>query len=162
MDHSHHALDSLGGLSEGRIVGLMGTDVRVVAWARTQEAATTAQEAAFEEMVRLQSIFSIYDPTSAISRWRRGEDFEVPDELTIALGQARHWFDQSGHAFHPASRALHARWQRAATEGVECRKDKDVIDETPAAYKDIDAVMAAEQDLVDVVHTLKQVVCVKG
>lgn len=51
---------------------------------------------------------------------------------------------------------------RAATEGVECRKDKDVIDETPAAYKDIDAVMAAQRDLVDVVHTLKQVVCVKG
>jgi tRNA-splicing ligase RtcB (3'-phosphate/5'-hydroxy nucleic acid ligase) len=51
---------------------------------------------------------------------------------------------------------------RAATVGVECRKDKDVIDETPAAYKDIDAVMAAQSDLVDVVHTLKQVVCVKG
>jgi tRNA-splicing ligase RtcB len=51
---------------------------------------------------------------------------------------------------------------RAATEGVECRKDKDVIDETPAAYKDIAAVMAAQADLVDVVHTLKQVVCVKG
>ena len=51
---------------------------------------------------------------------------------------------------------------RAATAGVECRKDKDVIDETPAAYKDIDAVMAAQADLVDVVHTLKQVVCVKG
>ena len=51
---------------------------------------------------------------------------------------------------------------RAATEGVECRKDKGVIDETPAAYKDIDAVMAAQADLVEVVHTLKQVVCVKG
>jgi tRNA-splicing ligase RtcB (3'-phosphate/5'-hydroxy nucleic acid ligase) len=51
---------------------------------------------------------------------------------------------------------------RAATEGVECRKDKDVIDETPAAYKDIDAVMLAQRDLVEVVHTLKQVVCVKG
>jgi len=49
-----------------------------------------------------------------------------------------------------------------ATEGVECRKDEDVIDETPAAYKDIDAVMAAQSDLVEVVHTLKQVVCVKG
>jgi len=52
----------------------------------------------------------------------------------------------------------HAR----ATDGVECRKDADVIDETPAAYKDIDAVMAAQSDLVEVVHTLKQVVCVKG
>ena len=50
----------------------------------------------------------------------------------------------------------------AATAGVECRKDKEVIDETPAAYKDIDAVMHAQRDLVEIVHTLKQVVCVKG
>lgn len=49
-----------------------------------------------------------------------------------------------------------------ATAGVECRKDEGVIDETPAAYKDIEAVMAAQSDLVDVVHTLKQIVCVKG
>lgn len=49
-----------------------------------------------------------------------------------------------------------------ATQGVECRKDEEVIDETPAAYKDIDAVMAAQSDLVDIVHTLKQIVCVKG
>jgi tRNA-splicing ligase RtcB len=49
-----------------------------------------------------------------------------------------------------------------ATAGVECRKDADVIDETPAAYKPIDAVMAAQADLVEVVHTLRQVVCVKG
>ena len=48
------------------------------------------------------------------------------------------------------------------TEGVECRKDADVIDETPAAYKDIDAVMAAQADHVEIVHTLKQIVCVKG
>ncbi|QGM44322.1 RtcB family protein [Methylocystis heyeri] len=50
----------------------------------------------------------------------------------------------------------------AATSGVECRKDADVIDETPAAYKDIDAVMAAQADLVEIVHTLRQIVCVKG
>lgn len=49
-----------------------------------------------------------------------------------------------------------------ATAGVECRKDAEVIDETPMAYKDIDAVMAAQTDLVEVVHTLKQIVCVKG
>ena len=48
------------------------------------------------------------------------------------------------------------------TAGVECRKDAAVVDELPAAYKDIDAVMAAQLDLVDVVHTLKQVLCVKG
>jgi len=52
--------------------------------------------------------------------------------------------------------------QIAATQGVECRKDADVIDEIPMAYKDIDAVMEAQKDLVEVVYTLKQVVCVKG
>jgi len=50
----------------------------------------------------------------------------------------------------------------AATAGIECRKDDEVIDETPAAYKDIDAVMAAQADLVSIEHTLRQVVCVKG
>jgi tRNA-splicing ligase RtcB len=52
----------------------------------------------------------------------------------------------------------HAR----ATAHVECRKDSDVIDETPGAYKSIDDVMAAQADLVEIVHTLRQVVCVKG
>lgn len=52
----------------------------------------------------------------------------------------------------------HAR----ATAGVECRKDAEVLDETPGAYKDIDAVMQAQADLVDIVHTLKQLVCIKG
>jgi tRNA-splicing ligase RtcB (3'-phosphate/5'-hydroxy nucleic acid ligase) len=50
----------------------------------------------------------------------------------------------------------------AQTKGVVCRKDKGVIDEIPGAYKDIDEVMANQSDLVDVVHTLKQVICVKG
>jgi tRNA-splicing ligase RtcB len=67
---------------------------------------------------------------------------------TMSRGEAKRRFTLADH--------------RAATQGVECRKDKDVIDETPAAYKDIDAVMAAQRDLVEVVHTLKQVVCVKG
>ncbi|WP_407305632.1 RtcB family protein [Acinetobacter sp.] len=52
--------------------------------------------------------------------------------------------------------------QVRSTEGVECRKDADVIDEIPMAYKDIDSVMEAQNDLVEVLYTLKQVVCVKG
>ncbi len=48
------------------------------------------------------------------------------------------------------------------TAGIECRKDEGVIDEIPGAYKDIDVVMANQSDLVEVVHTLRQVVCVKG
>jgi len=48
------------------------------------------------------------------------------------------------------------------TEGIECRKDSGVIDEIPGAYKNVEEVMANQSDLVDVVHTLRQVVCVKG
>ena len=48
------------------------------------------------------------------------------------------------------------------TAGIECRKDEGVIDEIPAAYKPIEQVMANQSDLVEVVATLKQVVCVKG
>lgn len=66
----------------------------------------------------------------------------------MSRNEARKRFDLADHA--------------AATAGVECRKDAEVLDETPGAYKDIDAVMAAQADLVDIVHTLKQVVCVKG
>ena len=66
----------------------------------------------------------------------------------MSRGQAKKQFTLEDHA--------------RATEGVECRKDANVIDETPGAYKDIDAVMAAQSDLVEVVHTLKQIVCVKG
>lgn len=66
----------------------------------------------------------------------------------MSRGEAKRTFTLEDHAL--------------ATAGVECRKDIDVIDETPAAYKSIDAVMAAQSDLVEIVHTLKQVVCVKG
>ncbi|MEW5788811.1 MAG: RtcB family protein [Pseudomonadota bacterium] len=61
-----------------------------------------------------------------------------------------------------AKRRFTVEDQIRATEGVECRKDKEVIDEIPMAYKDIDAVMHAQRELVEVVHTLRQVVCVKG
>jgi tRNA-splicing ligase RtcB len=66
----------------------------------------------------------------------------------LSRNEARKRFTEADHA--------------EATQGIECRKDAGVIDETPAAYKDIDAVMAAQTDLVEVVHTLRQVVCVKG
>lgn len=61
-----------------------------------------------------------------------------------------------------AKRRYGVQDQIRATAGVECRKDAAVIDEIPLAYKDIDAVMRAQADLVEIVHTLKQVVCVKG
>jgi tRNA-splicing ligase RtcB (3'-phosphate/5'-hydroxy nucleic acid ligase) len=61
-----------------------------------------------------------------------------------------------------AQKAFSLEDLRTQTEGVVCRKDKGVLDEIPGAYKDIDEVMANQSDLVEVVHTLKQVLCVKG
>ena len=61
-----------------------------------------------------------------------------------------------------AKKAFNADDLARQTAGVECRKDAGVVDEIPAAYKDIDEVMANQDDLVEVVHTLRQVVCVKG
>jgi tRNA-splicing ligase RtcB len=66
----------------------------------------------------------------------------------MSRGEAKRTFSLEDHA--------------KAVAGVECRRDADVIDETPGAYKPIDAVMQAQRDLVDVVHELKQVLCVKG
>ena len=66
----------------------------------------------------------------------------------MSRGEAKRRFSVAEHAL--------------ATAGVECRKDEDVIDETPAAYKSIDQVMHAQRSLVEIVHTLRQVVCVKG
>jgi len=66
----------------------------------------------------------------------------------MSRGEAKRRFTVADHA--------------EATAGVECRKDAGVIDETPAAYKPIDAVMEAQKDLVEVVYELRQVVCVKG
>lgn len=61
-----------------------------------------------------------------------------------------------------AKRQFNLEDMERQTHGVECRKDESVIDEIPGAYKDIDEVMANQSDLVEVVHTLKQVLCVKG
>lgn len=61
-----------------------------------------------------------------------------------------------------ARQSITLKQHREATAHVECRKDAAVIDESPAAYKSIDAVMAAQTDLVEVLHTLRQVVCIKG
>ncbi len=82
-------------------------------------------------------------------------------------GQAESFHSCSHGAGRKMSRAAARRAftiddHAAATAGVECRKDADVIDETPMAYKSIDDVMRAQADLVEIVHTLRQVVCVKG
>jgi tRNA-splicing ligase RtcB (3'-phosphate/5'-hydroxy nucleic acid ligase) len=106
-------------------------------------------------------------------RAREGELGIIPGSMGarsfIVRGKGN---DESFHSCsHGAGRAMTRTKARRvfslddhakATQGVECRKDADVLDETPGAYKDIEAVMHAQRDLVDVVYTLRQVVCVKG
>ncbi|TCP11353.1 tRNA-splicing ligase RtcB [Crenobacter luteus] len=104
---------------------------------------------------------------------RRGELGIIPGSMGAksfivrGLGNADSFCSCSHGAGRTMSRAEAKRRytvddQVRATRGVECRKDAAVIDEIPMAYKDIDAVMAAQRSLVEVVHTLRQVVCVKG
>jgi tRNA-splicing ligase RtcB len=61
-----------------------------------------------------------------------------------------------------AKRSFNTQDLQEQTLGVECRKDKNMLDESPGAYKDIDQVMENQSDLVAIKHTLKQVICVKG
>jgi tRNA-splicing ligase RtcB len=87
--------------------------------------------------------------------------------ITRGLGNPESFCSSSHGAGRVMSRAEARRRvtleeHAKATAGIECRKDADVIDETPAAYKPIDDVMRAQRDLVEIVHTLRQVVCVKG
>jgi len=60
------------------------------------------------------------------------------------------------------SKTISLEQHATAMKGIEARLDAGVLDESPAAYKDIGAVMAAQTDLVDIVHRLKQVLNVKG
>ena len=87
--------------------------------------------------------------------------------IVRGLGNAQSYCSCSHGAGRRMSRsAAKRRYSRfdleAQTAGIECRKDGGVVDELPAAYKDIDAVMDNQRDLVEVVHTLRQVLCVKG
>lgn len=66
------------------------------------------------------------------------------------------------HSRSAAKRLFTVEDHCRATEGVECRKDQGVIDETPGAYKDIADVMRAQDELVETVHELRQIICVKG
>ncbi|MBI5912392.1 MAG: RtcB family protein [Betaproteobacteria bacterium] len=106
-------------------------------------------------------------------RAREGDPGIIPGSMgarsyiVLGKGNAESFTSCAHGAGRRMSRTAAAKQFSAAdlarqTEGVICRKDKGVVDEIPGAYKDIDTVMANQSDLVDVVHTLKQVVCVKG
>lgn len=109
--------------SVGHYHPLLGTnvEVRVVAEAPTADdarhRARRAEDAAVARMVALQRVFSVFDPGSELSRWRRGDLAVASPELTEVLAAAALWWRLSGGAFHPATGPLRARWLRAEAEG---------------------------------------------
>ena len=116
---------------------------------------------------------SVYVTRKGAIRAGRGELGIIPGSMGARsyIVRGRGSKDALDSCAHGAGRRMSRSQAKAAytvadlerqTAGVECRKDRGVIDEIPGAYKDIDAVIANSSDLVDVVHTLKQVVCVKG
>jgi FAD:protein FMN transferase len=96
---------------------MLGTDVEIRVDA-DPEAALAADAAAVAEFERLGTVFSIYDESSELSRWRRGDLDECSAELTAVLAAAEAWHAASGGAFHPAIQPLQLRWQHAAAEDV--------------------------------------------
>ncbi len=115
--------DQLRQTCSGRYHPLIGTNVeiRVDALAdsadEAQQLASAAENAAVEEMVRLQAIFTVFDPDSELCRWRAGDTDTTSPELTECLAAAEHWWRLSGGAFHPASAHLRALWLAAETDG---------------------------------------------
>ena len=106
-------------------------------------------------------------------RARRGDRGIIPSNMSgksfIVRGKGEpESFDSCSHGagrLYSRTRAKEIftlKDHELATQGVSCRKDGSVLDETPGAYKDIDLVMAAQSDLVEIEYTLKQVLCVKG
>ncbi len=87
--------------------------------------------------------------------------------IVEGLGNRESFYSASHGAGRKMSRTealktFNTKDHELATQGVECKKDSSVLDETPGAYKDIDAVMEAEKDLVKPIVTLKQILCIKG
>jgi thiamine biosynthesis lipoprotein len=96
--------------------GLLGTVIELRIEADTQAAALRIEHQAIEEIVRLQSVFNVYDPDSELSRWRRSETEAGPEILEV-LGIAERWHDLSEGAFDPYVGRLREVWTDAATEG---------------------------------------------
>lgn len=111
---------SVTATSRGVYHPLLGTNVeiRIIAAGRTavHELARAGEQAALAEMERLQSVFSVFDPASELSRWRSGGEVEPSAELVEVLEAAQRWWAASGGAFHPATAQLRQRWLRAEAE----------------------------------------------
>lgn len=94
---------------------LLGTDVEIRVAATDAAVAATAERAAVEQLLRAQRLFSVFDPDSALCRWRAGAGPapELADLLAVAAG----WWARVDGAFHPVTAGLHRRWRQAEVDG---------------------------------------------
>lgn len=110
------------GIADATFQPVMGTDLRIQVWAGDDQTAEQAQGVALGEVQRLSAVFTTWDESSALSRWRRGEledgDVDFPPELRIVLADAARWFRHGGGTYHPACEVLRERWLRAEREDV--------------------------------------------
>lgn len=102
--------------SRGTYHPLLGTNVEIRVGAADLARAEAGEQAALAELTRLQSVFSVFDPGSEVSRWRAGADGPLSAELVEVLAAAEGWWRVSGGAFHPATARLRQRWLRAEAE----------------------------------------------
>lgn len=103
---------------------LLGTRVQLRIRAAAPELARIAEQRAVDEIIRLERVFSVYDPGSELCRWRAGDDSAAGPELVALLGRTIEWFAIGRGAFHPATAEVTARWRRAEAEGVEPAGDE--------------------------------------
>jgi len=103
-------------VSRGTYHPLLGTNVEIRVGATELALAEAGEQAALAELTRLQSVFSVFDPGSELSRWRAGADGPLSVELVDVLTAAERWWRVSGGAFHPATARLRQRWLRAEAE----------------------------------------------
>lgn len=97
---------------------VMGTHLHLQITAPTEAACRAAEAAALDEAVRLQGLFTVFDPDSPLCRWRAGADDPLPREVVTLLEVAAGWQVRTGGAFNVQTAVLTQRWQRAVADGV--------------------------------------------
>lgn len=97
----------------GRYDGVLGTVLTVRVAATDEPSARAGERAALDEVLRLQAVFSVYDPASDLCRWRSGLSVDTASALLPLVARAETWRRRSGGAFHPGAGTLVDRWRQA-------------------------------------------------
>ena len=148
--------------ASSEMLGTVGLSSRLQHYPKTLSGGEQQRVALARAFVMRPALLLADEPTGSLDAATGNGVMDLMFELNRQYASTLVLVTHDGAIAGRCERRLTLADHEQMTAGVECRKDADVIDETPAAYKPIDAVMAAQSDLVEIVHTLRQVVCVKG